>query len=47
MESNKTFEECLTELEAILKSLENREITLEEAVKGYTQGLELSSEATK
>jgi exodeoxyribonuclease VII small subunit len=42
MESNKTFEECLTELETILKSLENREITLEEAVKGYTEGLELS-----
>ncbi len=42
MENNKTFEEYLTELEGILKSLENRDISLEEAVKGYTQGLELS-----
>lgn len=42
MEKNKTFEEYLTELEGILRSLDNREISLEEAVKGYTEGLELS-----
>ena len=39
---NKTFEECLLELDKILKSLENRNISLEDAVKGYTTGLELS-----
>lgn len=39
---DKTFEECLNELENILKSLDNRDISLEEAVKGYTKGLELS-----
>lgn len=43
MENNeKTFEECLTELEGIIKKLDNRDISLEEAVKGYTEGLELS-----
>ena len=39
---NKTFEELMVELEAILKKLENTDISLEEAVKGYTEGLELS-----
>lgn len=39
---DKTFEECLTELEGIIKALDNRDISLEEAVKGYTEGLELS-----
>lgn len=39
---NKTFEECLKELEAILKTLEDKNISLEDAVKGYTTGLELS-----
>lgn len=39
---NKTFEQYLTELEAILKKLEDKNISLEEAVKGYTYGLELS-----
>lgn len=39
---NKTFEEYMAELEAILKQLDNKEISLEEAVKGYTTGLEIS-----
>ena len=39
---NKSFEENLAELEKILQSLEDKSITLEEAVKGYTKGLELS-----
>ena len=39
---NKTFEELMNELEGILKKLENSNISLEEAVKGYTEGLELS-----
>ncbi len=39
---NKSFEEYLVELEQILRSLEDKSISLEEAVKGYTTGLELS-----
>lgn len=39
---NKSFEENLKKLEEIVRSLENKEITLEEAVKNYTLGLELS-----
>ncbi len=39
---NKSFEEYIKELEAVLKQLEDKNISLEEAVKGYTMGLELS-----
>ncbi len=39
---NKSFEELLTELENTVKNLENKEISLDEAVKDYTRGLELS-----
>ena len=39
---NKSFEELMKELEEILKKLDNKDITLEEAVNGYTKGLELS-----
>ncbi len=39
---NKSFEELLTELENTVKNLENKEISLDEAVKDYTKGLELS-----
>ena len=37
-----TFEELLKELENTVKNLENRDISLDDAVKGYTKGLELS-----
>lgn len=39
---NKSFEEYLNELETILRTLEDKNISLEDAVKGYTTGLELS-----
>ena len=39
---NKSFEEYIPELENILKSLENRDITLDDAVKNYTKGVEIS-----
>lgn len=39
---NKTFEQYIVELESILKKLDDKEVSLEEAVKGYTEGLELS-----
>ena len=38
----KTFEENLKRLEEVVRSLENKDISLEEAVKNYTLGLELS-----
>ena len=45
MENNKnemTFEEYMLELEAVLKDLERQDISLEDSVKAYTKGLELS-----
>ena len=39
---NKSFEDLMQELETILKKLDDKDISLEEAVKGYTEGLELS-----
>ncbi len=44
METNKSFEELLSELEKTVRKLEDKNITLEEAVKSYTAGLELSKE---
>ena len=38
----KTFEDKLKDLENIVKSLENPEISLEDAVNNYTKGIELS-----
>lgn len=40
--SNKSFEENLKELEIIVRKLEDKNTSLEEAVKNYTEGLELS-----
>ena len=42
MEKNKSFEENLMEIERIVRTLEDKNISLEEAVKNYTIGLELS-----
>jgi len=39
---NKTFEELMKELEEVVKSLENKDISLDEAVKKYKLGLELT-----
>jgi exodeoxyribonuclease VII small subunit len=41
-EKEMTFEECITALENILKDLERQDISLEDSVKAYTKGLELS-----
>lgn len=40
--NNKSFEELMNELEDTVKKLENKDISLDEAVKNYTLGLELS-----
>ncbi len=37
-----TFEKALTKLEEVVKKLENKQIPLDEAVKLYNEGLELS-----
>jgi len=37
-----TFEQALTKLEEVVKQLENKNISLDEAVKLYNEGLELS-----
>ena len=37
-----TFEECIIALENTLKELERQDISLEDSVKAYTRGLELS-----
>lgn len=39
---NKSFEELMHELEETVKKLENRDILLDDAVKEYSKGLELS-----
>lgn len=38
----KTFEQALTELEELVRELENGEIELNEAVKKYNEGMKLS-----
>ncbi len=47
MENEKTFEVSLQELEKVVKSLENKDLPLEEAVSLYTKGLELSQNCYK
>lgn len=37
-----TFEKALMKLEEVVKKLENKQIPLDEAVKLYNEGLELS-----
>ncbi|NMA05110.1 MAG: exodeoxyribonuclease VII small subunit [Acholeplasmataceae bacterium] len=37
-----TFEQALMKLEEVVKKLENKQIPLDEAVKLYNEGLELS-----
>jgi exodeoxyribonuclease VII small subunit len=39
---NQTFESLLKELEQVVKDLESKDITLDESVKKYQRGIELS-----
>jgi len=39
---NQSFESLLKELEQVVKDLESKDITLDESVKKYQRGLELS-----
>lgn len=38
----KSFEELMADFETVIRNLENREISLDDAVKNYTKGVELS-----
>ena len=42
---DKTFEETMKELEEIVKKLEDGNLSLDESVKEYTKGIELSKHA--
>lgn len=44
---NKTFEQLLAELQEVVANLESGKLTLEESVKAYQQGMELSLECKK
>ena len=44
---NKSFEELISELEEIVKNLESNKLSLEESVKEYQKGIEISLECKK
>ena len=43
----KTFEEKLTELEEIIKELENGNVDLDSAIKKYTEAMNIAKECSK
>lgn len=45
--NEKTFEQLLKELQEIVTSLESGKLSLEESVKKYQEGMELSLECKK
>ena len=44
---NKTYEELIQELEKIVAALESNKLSLEDSVKEYQRGIELSIECKK
>ena len=44
---DKSFEQLISELEEIVKSLESNKLSLEESVKEYQKGIEISLECKK
>ena len=42
----KTFEERLTELESIIKELENGNVDLDDAIKKYTEAMNIAKECS-
>ncbi|MEX2602330.1 MAG: exodeoxyribonuclease VII small subunit, partial [Balneolaceae bacterium] len=42
-----TFEEALRKLEAIVSSLEDPDVTLEESIRLYEEGIELSRQCSR
>ncbi len=41
---NKSFEQLIIDLESIVRSLEDKSISLDEAVKKYSEGVDLSKQ---
>jgi len=44
---NKSFEELMAELEEVVRKLEDKDASLEDSVKNYTHGLELSKKCNE
>ena len=47
MEKNMNFEATMKELEEIVQKLENGELNLDESIKEFEKGMELSKNASK
>lgn len=47
MEDNKNFEEMIENLEQIAKDLESGKLSLDESVKKFEEGMEISKECSK
>ena len=47
MENNKNFEEMIENLEQIAKDLESWNLSLDESVKKFEEGMEISKECSK
>ena len=47
MENNKNFEEMMSQLEQIAKDLESGELSLDESVKKFEEGMEISKSCSK
>jgi len=47
MEKNKNFEEMMEDLEQIAKDLESGELSLDESVKKFEEGMEISKSCSK
>ena len=47
MKENKNFEDMMKDLEQIAKDLENGELSLDESVKKFEEGMEISKSCSK
>ena len=47
MENNKSFEEMIQNLEAIAKDLESGDLSLDDSVKKFEEGMKISKECSK
>lgn len=47
MEKNKNFEDMMKDLEQIAKDLESGELSLDESVKKFEEGMEISKSCSK
>jgi len=46
-ENNKSFEELLAELDQAVTQLEGKDLSLEEAIKTYQKGMDISQQCKK